>query len=797
MRQKTTSWIVAALVGLAAVSWGSPAQAQVDQGPKPKVRAIKFEGLKRLAPAELLNRLRTKVGDTLDEAKLSRDAMRLYQLGEFESKDGTNSPVSFTVTELPGGGVTVTFLVHERKILTRLQIQGAKAFKTDEIKESLNSKVGRLYDPYVVMRDEGRLKDTLIDKGYAFAEVVTKTNIDKGVEVTFKVAPGPRVTIDEVYYKGVTILDDSGDLPDSAALEVKPRRFFGFFEEGYFVRSKVDDDLNKIERYYRSQGYLDADARLTDMEFSDDRSEVTLTVMVEEGARYHVRRVEILGNRRFSRKEIRKGLALRPGKPFLGNALIGDLDSIKKLYAGDAFIHAQANFEVVYNREKKLLDLVYSVVEGPQVRVDRVIVEGNEKTKQDVIRRELSVYPGELFDAEKIEESLGRIGRLRYFDDINLEFRPGSMKGSENLVIKVREARTGSFTLGGGVSSNAGVFGNFTLNQRNFDITDVPTSLEDVIKGRLFTGGGQNFTIQAQPGRQRQQYRISFSDPYFLDEPIVLGLEGFIFQRVRQDYQEGRIGFIPSLGYRITQDLIIQASYRIEQVRIYDIDTDATPTVLRDSGNNLVSGMELSLRLNKNLVDTQFIRYGGYGGSLSYEVLGGPFGGDVHLSRARARANWQTLLFNFPKGYKWVFGTRAEVAWQESFGSDSQTPIFERFFAGGVRSLRGFEFRSVGPRDGLQRDKPIGGDVLFLGTTDVNFPIFRRLLRGVFFLDYGLVSKDLEGFQADRIRAAYGFGARLYIPIFPAPVALDFALPLRARRIDDEQIFSFSLGFGF
>ncbi|MDF1667883.1 MAG: BamA/TamA family outer membrane protein, partial [Planctomycetota bacterium] len=176
---------------------------------------------------------------------------------------------------------------------------------------------------------------------------------------------------------------------------------------------------------------------------------------------------------------------------------------------------------------------------------------------------------------------------------------------------------------------------------------------------------------------------------------------------------------------------------------------------------------------------------------------GGPFGGDVRLSRARVRANWQTTLWDFPRNYKWVFGLRAQGSWQEAFGADSETPIFERFFAGGVRSFRGFEFRSVSPRDPVQTDEPVGGDFLVLGTADFSFPIFKSFLRGVLFIDAGTVEKDVKDFSLRRIRYTGGFGFRLNVAIFPAPVALDFAFPIRARRIDDEQVFSFSVGIGF
>lgn len=763
------------------------------------IREISFEGIRRIAKGELLNRIVSRVGEKFESDKLIQDLERLYRLGHFDSPDKTSPPIKVRVEKVPGGGVKIIFSVTERPIIVQVKVTGAKAFKTSEIQEGVRSEVGQVFDTYLVDRDVQRLKETLLDKGYLFANVSYETKKTKTGDIIldYKTSAGPQVTIDELEYIGVDFFDDPDIFTDLQAFKSKPQTFFGLGEEGYFSRKNLDEDLGIIARFYRSKGFLDCQVTLEKLKFNDERDEVVVVIRVKEGERYTIRKVEIQGNLVYSRKAIRKSLGLRPGKPFLGNELVKDVQAIQKLYTRKAYIHAKARFDVVYDRKRKLLDVVYSISEGPQVKLERILIEGNEKTKDKVIRRNLSIQPGQLFDGTKLEASLGRIGRLRYFQDVDIDFREGTKEGQEDLVIKVKEARTGSFVIGGGVSTNAGFFGNIVLNQRNFDILDFPTSLSDITSGRLFTGAGQNFTISAQPGRERSQYRVSFTDPFFLDEPFIFGMDAFIFDRIRPQYREGRFGFVPSIGFRATQDITLKFQYRIEQVRIFDLDFDAIPDALRVSGNNLVSGGELSLGINKNFIDPSFVRYAGWGATASYEVLGGPFGGDVRLSRARVRANWQTTLLEFPRTYKWVFGLRAQGAWQESFGADRETPIFERFFAGGVRSFRGFEFRSVSPRDPVQEDEPLGGDFLVLGTADFSFPIFKSFLRGVLFIDAGTVEKDIKDFSLRRIRYTGGFGFRLNVAIFPAPVALDFAFPIRARRIDDEQVFSFSVGIGF
>jgi outer membrane protein insertion porin family len=292
--------------------------------------------------------------------------------------------------------------------------------------------------------------------------------------------------------------------------------------------------------------------------------------------------------------------------------------------------------------------------------------------------------------------------------------------------------------------------------------------------------------------------------------PLILGLEAAARDRLREDWLERRRTGRVSLGYRLTQDLLFRLGYRIERVRVTDVENDAPQDVFDVKGNNLISGLRATLTYNQNLVDRDFVLYGGYSASVYYEIVGQFLGGDHDFHRAGVEANWQTSLLSWPRHHKWVFAVRGEVGWQrELMGKDDEIPIFERFFAGGPNSIRGFRFRSVGPRDEVV-DEPIGGNFLVTLTSEFSFPLFRDLLRGVFFIDAGTVIPDLvprgsPGFTeesvqyyfSEELRVAAGFGVRLKVPFFPAPVALDFAWPLQDQEDDERQVFSFSVGFGF
>jgi outer membrane protein insertion porin family len=775
------------------------------------VQAVTFEGLKLLNAGAGQAMISTRPGKTFDSDVLAKDIARLYRSGRFGSPNAGVAPVNVKVVQSDVGSVRVEFTVHERPKVRAVLFEGsyATALSESDLNEMVKSEAGGRFATFTVELDVRAILKKLRDEGYLLAEVSHREAVrESGVDVHFVIRPGPAVYVDEVIYDGALQLDPSviADAEGPDALETKERAVFGFLEEGVYKREAFKRDLERISRYYRSQGFLDARIYKKDERFSLDGEALTLVVGVEEGQRYTIRRVSVEGTKVVDGDRLLSKLALKPGRPFLGEDLRKSIDAIRHVYGQRAYVHSVVDVDVRYDIERHMLDLILRVNEGPKVRIEKIRVEGNEKTLEKVVRRELTFYPGEYFNADEVEASLNRLGRLRFFNDVRVDFSPGPEPGREDVILRVDEARTGSFVLGGGISTSAGFFGNISLTQRNFDVTDVPSSWRDFVDGRAFTGAGQSLSISVQPGRDRSQYSVTFEEPWFLDFPVLLGLEGAVRERQREDWLERRrVGRI-SLGYRLTPDLVFRTSYRIERVRVTDVESDAPPDAFDVEGTNYVGGLRFSLSYNQNRVDRDFVVYGGYSLSLYYEIVAKALGGDFDFQRAGFEGNWQTTLLRWPRHHKWVFQIRNEIGWQKEIGS-GDIPIFERFFAGGPNSIRGFRFRSVGPK--FDTDKPIGGNLQLLGTAEFSFPLFQDLLRGVLFLDAGTVVDNyvpgpdprfgsaLGDFFKDEMRVTAGFGVRIKVPFFPAPVALDFGWPLQKKRDDETQVFSFSVGFGF
>jgi outer membrane protein insertion porin family len=349
----------------------------------------------------------------------------------------------------------------------------------------------------------------------------------------------------------------------------------------------------------------------------------------------------------------------------------------------------------------------------------------------------------------------------------------------------VSETQTGRFMFGAGINSDAGVTGQIVIDERNFDITRLPTSWRDFIDGTAFRGAGQGFRIEAMPGSEVQRYLVSFTEPYLFNTPISLNLSGFLFDRRYFDWDEQRLGGRLALGYRLTHDLSLSGAIRAENVHIDD-ERLAVPELVRVLGKNeLYSGR---VTLTHDTRDIPFFPTEGHLIELSFEQAFGTF----DYPRAELDYRKYFLIRERPDG-----SGRHTLGYSFQLGfSGTNTPVYENYFAGGYSTLRGFTFRGASPVSDMT-DVRVGGPFRFLGSAEYVFPLTADdMLKGAFFVDYGTVEKEIT-MTAENFRVAPGFGLRISVPALgPAPLAFDFAFPLAKADTDDTRVFSFFFGVG-
>jgi outer membrane protein insertion porin family len=350
------------------------------------------------------------------------------------------------------------------------------------------------------------------------------------------------------------------------------------------------------------------------------------------------------------------------------------------------------------------------------------------------------------------------------------------------LDIFVEETRTGQFMFGVAVNSDAGVTGQITLNERNFDIMNPPGSWDDFAEGRAWRGAGQTFRLEAQPGNRVQRYLISFSDPYFLDTNVSFSASAFYFDRNYFDWSESRYGGRLAWGYRLTPDLSLSTALRAESISVFDPRVVGVPQLDEVVGDNeLYSGR---VTLTHDTRDAPFLPTEGHLVELSYEQAFGSF--DYPRGEVDYAQYW--LVRQRPDGTG-----RHTLAFSTKLGfSGSDTPLFENYFAGGFSTLRGFSFRGASPEVGGIR---VGGQFRWLNSVEYFFPLTADdMIRGTVFCDFGTVEENIA-LKGDNFRVAPGVGLRINVPALgPAPLAFDFSFPVASAATDDEQTFSFFFG---
>ncbi len=786
----------ALLVGglLAAVlSPDCPAQ----ENPPPRlIRRITFQGLKRLSAPSITAKLKIKIGQTYDPEAVGEETGHLFRMGEFSRVEDPQ------VRDFEDG-VDVIFVVEEKPRVVAVRIEardtpsGKPSISQQDLREAIDTKPDGRLSLYSVKQDADKILKKYLEKGYSFVEVshaVRET--PAGAEVSFSIDEGPDVRIQEIVFSGNNSIDA---VQLRAVMESSPRDFlFGLIRKGYYSETTLDRDIKQVSNYYRSKGFFEARAAVGTLEFDEGLERLRIVIRVEEGPRYVFLGYGFVGNRIFSTQVLAPLCRAPVGQPYDEERIHEDRKEIVKYYSDRAFIYARVDPQFEWTREGTEVRVTFKIEEGREIEIEYVKVRKNEDTQDIVIRRELEFYPGEKVNFSKIEKSKSNIARLQIFKDVAIGFEPGSSPEKNNVLVNVEEQQTGQLILGFGVTSGFGIIGNFTIQKRNFDITDLPESLYDIQEA--FTGDGQTLNLVLQPGTERSLYRVSFTEPYLFDTRNSLTLAGDSLRIIRDDFDEDRLSFSPRVGHAFDfdRDLVFTIGARFQEIEIHDIEADAPPDVFDVAGFTSIIAASTGLAYDKVLYDRWEGAFDGFRPNVSYEYGGGPLGGDVDFHRVESSMDLYFPIYVHEEGQlHHVIGIFSKVGIIEGHHTTDSIPIFERFFLGGPNTVRGFKFRGLGPHSGHD---PIGGTAAWYGNVEYVFPLFQKFLRGVVFFDYGNLSTDLDSFKLEEMRLAAGVGIRVIFPFLggqPLPIGLYLGEAFRKEDDDRARVFLFTIGAPF
>ncbi len=758
--------ITAALTGvvLPAAVFAQAAGA----GPSNTVIEVRVEGNKILSDSAVLSDVKTRSGQPYSEKVVRDDEQRLLKTRRFDNVVATKTQTD--------KGVIVTFTVTERPLIETVQFRNNKVFKDSSLAGLLPFGQGDPVDRYQIIRGAEAIEGKYRSAGYHHVKVTPPPQGSR--EVVYTITEGSKTYIRKIRFAG-----NSAFGARRLKGVISSRKRFWPFITGVLETETVENDVVDLRHFYRSEGFLDAKVGC-EKQFSADKKKVVLIFGIEEGPRYRIRKTVFHGVRVFAADEIRKDLKLVAGAFYDGLSAHRDLISIRNSYGEIGYIEIAVTAKTRYTDKPGEVDLVYTVAEGRQFRVGRIDIRGNDVTKMNVIRRQLRLEPGQLYNTVAADESRRRLLETDLFEMEKVTITPyGDEPGVRNALVEVTETDTGRFMIGAGLSSNVGPFGSIALTEKNFDIFAWPKSWDDVRRKRAFRGAGQILRLSAEPGLEFMRFSIDWREPYLFDKPYTLGTRAFAFTTGRESYDETRYGGIVSLGRRFKNRWYGEVAGRIEGVQVDDLDDDAPKDVRDVKGTTALMGVKGTLirdRTNSRWLPSKGDRI-----RFSYEQVMG----DFNFGRANTEYRIYHTVYTDATERKHILAGRAAAG--AIFGD---APVFERFYGGGLGSVRGFQFRGISPRQGID-DDPIGGDFKVFVGGEYTFPIIGKNLRGVVFLDSGTVERNIE---INNYRVSAGFGLRLQMPFFGrVPMSLDFGFPLNKTDKDDTQLISFSIGWVF
>lgn len=762
---------------------------------------VQYAGPATVSKEKLLSNMRTRVGQPFSEQVVEEDIRNLYATGNV-----VNVRIFGEVVEK---GVKVIVVLQAKATVSGVEIVGSKEFKGSRLMEKIKTKVGDVASEAALEADRQKLLEYYRSKGFSGVDVTYSLKMNEKLgtaRVSFEVKEGAKTVVKSVKFEG-----NKGISSKDLRKVVKTKKYIPLWslvaKTGRVAEEQLAEDAIAIREFYQNKGY--SDVQVGQPRITPRGKAVDITFPVVEGRQYKVGAIAFRGARLFPEAELTRSTTLRPGAVYSPATVQADIKRLQDLYGGRGYVDFQAGVRTSPGGDH-VTDLVYTLEEGSQSYVGRVNIVGNTRTKDKVIRRELALAPGDLFNTTRMEASKQILNNLNYFGKVDVYPSETPVPTERDLNVVVEEKRTGQLNFGAGFSSIDSLLGFVEVSQSNFDLTNWPR----------FTGGGQKFRSRVQYGQQRKDVLLSLTEPYFMDRKLSLSGEAFYRNAsfLSSYYSESRLGFDMAIRKPLTQFSFGRFGYRVERVSLNSVNSNAPQDAidLVDAGALLKSQIFAGMTYDSR--DSLFLSRKGERVDISTYLTGGPLGGDVQLGGASIEGS---KYFNF----KWdtILTLNAEAAVVDTWGSgtkgqngrDLGVPLYDRLFLGGANNLRGFRYRFVGgsgrvkvnPKSGKATDikntrgevpsegEPIGGRSLGRFTVEYTAPVVDKVRAAVFY-DAGFVNENAFDFSTAGYNSDFGFGLRLELPI--GPIRVDYAFPAKKDPgVSSSGRFQFNMGYQF
>jgi outer membrane protein insertion porin family len=790
-------------------------ESRAQEAQKEKIKDIKITGNLRVEEDGIRLHLKSRPGDSFNSTVVEQDVKAIFRMGFFDDVTADLSPEG-----------VLTYTVKEKPYIKEVKIQGNSQVTRDKIDTALGIAARTVLDRSKIAEGVDKVRKLYGEQGYVNASIDYAVNVESNNQATIVVdiKEGSRLLIKRVSFEGNRAFSES-DL--KGLIATKEEWIFSFItNRGVLDRDILTNDIAILANHYYDNGYIDH--KIDEPVILKAKDGLEVVIRVNEGDQYRIGKVAVGGDLILDGRQILKGIKITPGQIFRGSRLREDITALTDLYTNKGFAFVQVDPVTKVNGAEKNVDIQLLIAKGPPVYFNRVLVAGNTKTRDNIVRRELLATEQELYSGAKITQSKNALQRTGYFEDVNVTTKKTDQPDTVDVLVDVKEGPTGNFSVGAGYSSGDGFLFNATIAEKNL------------------MGRGQGVNGSFSLGSKRQDFVVGFTEPYLAGSDMSMGIDAFNTQRDFTDFSERRLGFgvrtgyplknlnVPFFGVRKADlskgsDELASAppitmwdymrggmSYELTRETISGISTNA-PTEIKDQkGTSLTSSMTPSISYDSR--DHFFSPTEGTKSGLGVRFAG--LGGDSRFIKSDLNARWHYPLLKDPNwGGAYVLALGGSLGYGVGF-AQNDLPLFERYFIGGINSVRGFTDRSIGPRAAAScqsntTNKPvpsggcssynipggetftkvngdvIGGDKAAIFNAELLFPIAEQYgLRGVAFFDMG--NSFSNGFSFSDFRRSVGVGARWMSPFGPLRVELGF--PLNKQPNDETSVLGFSIG---
>jgi outer membrane protein insertion porin family len=778
-------------------------EAAVRAAQKPRIERIQFRGNRKVEDDAMRVNLVSKVGQELDAERVREDVRAMWKMAFFED-------VRVEATQTDTGGVIITFVVTEKPSIRKILVQGAEELEIDKINEVIDLKRDSILDVGKVKKNVEKVRELYVSKGFYLATVdyqVRQIN-ESEVDVWLLVKEEAKVEIRRISFIGNSVISDT-EL--RTVMGTQEGSAFSFITDaGTYQEDAFERDLALITAFYYDRGHINVKVSAPQITLSKDKRYMYIAVPIDEGPVFSVRKVDFKGDLLGKKSDYYKDLRIERGQPFSRTRLGQDMNRLSDFYRDKGYAYVNVSPATSIDVAKRTIDITFEIEKGTKVYFERINIRGNSKTRDKVIRREMKIAEGELYNHTNLEVSRRRINALGFFEKVDVSTKRGSSDEFIEVNIEVSERPTGTFQIGAGFSSVENFIAQAQISQNN-----------------LF-GRGQTLSLQAQLSGLRQLFALRFVEPYFLDSNWTFAFDVFNQTRVQTTFARNSTGGDLTWGYPLSYEARAFLTYKLEDV---DVSTSSRGLVLSGSveepiaeqavANLFKGGLTSSLRasITYDSRDNRLFATSGWYNNVFFEIA------DDYT----ASENVFTRFGGFSRYYRPIYGPfilklNAEVGVITSRDING-VPITERYFVGGINDVRGFRPRTLGPVILVQppgepselTDLPLGGNLQIIWNSEIEFPLFQRVgISGVVFFDagnaYNLEDKWCAAVGGDGgslsdkvnpcfdvptsliagIRSSVGFGFRWFSPL--GPLRFEWGIPLDRQPNEEALVFEFTIG---